>query len=141
MSQILQLFVLLLFMGSVAQAGAPPPSVAHSRIPDTQFILAAVESNPLASGQTQNFFVKLESSPGELVILTLAITYPSGVKRTVVGSTMTGEATLSWPIPPEAGQGTAMYRLTSSGCGCGSGQDGQPKTAIQKIAEGSFSIE
>jgi len=141
MSQILQLFALLLLIGSVAQGGAPPPSVTHSLTPDTEFIVAAIESNPLASGQTQNFFAKLESSPGELVILTLSITYANGVKRTVVGSTTTGEATLSWPVPQEAGRGTATYRLTSGGCGCGSGQDGRPKIAIQKIAEGSFTIE
>lgn len=140
MSQILQLFVLLIVMGSVAQGSAPPP-VTHFLTPATQFIVAAVESNPLASGQTQNLFAKLESSPGELVILTLSITYPNGAKRTVVGSTLTGEATLAWPVPSEVGRGTATYRLTSSGCGCGSGQDGRPKTVIQKIAEGSFTIE
>ena len=141
MSQILQLFALLIILGSVAQAGAPPPAVMELSIPNTQFIMAAIESNPIASGQTQNLFAKLESAPSELVVLTLSITYPNGVKRTVVGSAMNGEATLTWPVPPEAGRGTATYRLTSSGCGCGSGQDGRPKTVIQKIAEGSFTIE
>jgi hypothetical protein len=140
MSQILQLFALLILIGSVAQGGASPPAT-HSLTPNTQFIGVEVESNPLLSGQTQNLFAKMESSPGELVILTLSITYPNGVKHTVVGSTLNGEAILSWPVPPDAGRGTAKYRLTSSGCGCGSGQDGKPKAPVQKIAEGSFTIE
>ncbi len=141
MAHLLRFFALLLLIGSMTQAAAPPPLAAHSLLPITQFTEVKVASTALHLGQAQQLSAKFERSPGELVILLLALTYPSGLKRTVVGSTSTGEATLAWQIPPEAGFGKVTYQLSTSGCGCGYGQDGKPKVALQSFAEGSFMIK
>jgi hypothetical protein len=141
MSHVLHLLALMILVGCVTQAAAPPRSAVHLLTPNSQFTKIKVESNTLQTGQAQNLYIKLESAPGELVILTLSLTYPSGLKRTLVGSTLTGEVTLSWNIPPKAGVGTATYQLATGGCGCGYGHDGKPKVAIQSIAEGSFTIK
>lgn len=141
MSHVLHFFALLILIGSVTQAAAPPPLAAYTLLPNPQFTEVKVASSTLQRGEAQKLSAKFESSPGELVILMLALTYPSGLKRTVVGSTQTGEATLTWPIPPEAGLGKATYQLSTGGCGCGYGQDGKPKAALQRFAEGSFAIK
>jgi hypothetical protein len=141
MWHILQRFILFMLTSVVIQTAAPPGSAAPLLPPDSLFLEVRAESNTLKVGQTQHLHTRLASTPGELVILTLSLTYPSGFKRSVIESTLTGEATLVWDIPPEAGVGTVTYELATSGCGCGYGQDGKPKTAFQSIVTGSFTIE
>ncbi len=141
MGHILQRFVLIILAGALVQTAAPPKSAAPLLPPDSLFLEIQVESAALQVGQVQQLHTRLASTPGELVILTLSITYPSSLKRTVIESTLTGEATLAWDIPPQAGVGTATYQLATGGCGCGYGRDGKPKTSAQSIITGSFTIE
>jgi hypothetical protein len=100
-----------------------------------------IEHSVLRMGQAQQLYVSLETPPGELAVLTLSITYPSGLKRTVVESTLSTEATLSWEIPSEAGVGPATYQLATGGCGCGYSRYGTPKMAFSSVAKGSFMVE
>jgi hypothetical protein len=141
MGHILQRFILLMLTSALIQTAAPPGPAVPLLPADSLFLEIQVESEALQVGQAQQLHTRLASTLGELVILTLSITYPSGLKRTVIESTLTGEATLAWDIPPEAGVGTATYQLATGGCGCGYGRDGKPKAAFQSIVTGSFTIE
>jgi hypothetical protein len=141
MWQLVPRLVLFLFMSSLIQTAAPPVPAVDTSTADSRFLEVYVAAGTVQVEQTQQLSAKLAGPPGELVILTLSITYPSGYQRTQVASTLTNEATLTWVIPPEAGVGTATYQVATGGCGCGFGRDGTPKAAFSSIATGSFRVE
>jgi hypothetical protein len=141
MWQILPRLVVILTMSALMQTSASASPSARSLTPESVFRELQIESNTIHSGEEQRLYTRLDSTPGELVVLTLSLTYPSGMKRTLVESTETGEATLAWTIPPQAGVGTATYKLTTGGCGCGYGRDGKPKVTYQSIVKGAFTVQ
>jgi hypothetical protein len=78
---------------------------------------------------------------GELLILTLSITYADGQRQTVVESSLANTATLSWTVPAGAAQGVASYRLAVGGCGCGMGDYGAAQPALESSVEGTFLVD
>ena len=85
--------------------------------------------------------VQLDVAATELSLLRLSITYPSGHVQTVVESIYGDAATLSWTVPPEGGSGTATYRLSSEGCGCGPDDKGATSIDQKSTSSGEFIIE
>ena len=85
--------------------------------------------------------IQLDVAATELSLLRLSITYPSGHVQTVVESIYGSTATLSWTVPPQSGSGTATYRLSSEGCGCGPDDKGATSLEQNSTISGEFIIE
>lgn len=100
-----------------------------------------LERQSISPGESQILYTSLHNPSGELMILTLSISYPDGQKQTVVESSLTDTGTLSWTIPTTVPTGVANYRLTAGGCGCGAGNYGMHQPALESSAEGVFWVE
>ncbi len=85
--------------------------------------------------------VELDAGQTELSLLRLSIAYPDGHVQTVVESIYGAEAVLSWIVPEESGSGTATYRLSSEGCGCGPDDKGVTSSEQVSAITGEFVIE
>ncbi len=85
--------------------------------------------------------VELDAGQTELSLLRLSISYPGGHVQTVVESIYGADAALSWTVPEDSGAGTATYRLSTEGCGCG--PDDKGATAAEQVSAiaGEFVIE
>ncbi|RIK28947.1 MAG: hypothetical protein DCC55_38390 [Chloroflexi bacterium] len=95
----------------------------------------------VSRGEPQTLDVTLHNPMGELMILTLSITYADGQKQTVVESSLSETGALSWTVPADTAPGGAAYRLTAGGCGCGMGDYGLAPPALESSAEGTFRVD
>lgn len=140
MSAILRFFVLLIVITGAVQTASAPALAVPTLPPNSAFSELSFEPGALHVGESRNLHVRLKHAANQLTILTLDITYPSGLTQKVVHSTLGSEATLAWTVPPKAGTGRAIYRLATSGCGCGDHNSPQADAAVN-VAEGSFTVE
>lgn len=115
---------------------APMSTVAESQIREVN--LHPANASP---GDVQALQATIHNPWGELVILTLSITYANGQQQTVVESSLSGVAALSWTIPVTAARGTTHYRLTAGGCGCGMGDPGVQPLGLESSAQGTFMVD
>jgi hypothetical protein len=99
-----------------------------------------LDPGAVRTGENRNLHVILKHASNQITILTLTITYPSGLTQNIVHSTLGNEAALEWTVPPKAGTGQATYRLETGGCGCGDHNSIQAD-AVQNVATGSFTVE
>jgi len=136
---ILQRLLVITLMGTVLQTSVGPAAVQSNAWPEP-FLAIEFAAPAVQPGQTQIVYLQLDSVPGDMNTVTLALTYPSGLQRSVIESTLTGETTLEWEIPPEAGAGVVAYELSVGNCGCGYARDGTPKPAAYTNVQGSFLI-
>ncbi|MFN8490077.1 MAG: hypothetical protein U0350_20990 [Caldilineaceae bacterium] len=140
MSVLFRIFVLLLVLGSVAQASTAPALAGNSLPPNSAFSELTLATNVLQMGTDGNLHVTLKHATNQLTILTLTITYPNGSTQSVVHSTLGKEATLEWTVPAATGIGRATYQIALGGCGCGEHNAVQPDAA-QTVATGAFTVE
>ena len=140
MSAILRFFVLLIVVVGVGQASASPALAVPTLPPNSAFRELSLEPGTLHVGESRELHVQFKHAASQLTILTLDITYPSGLTQNVVHSTLGNEATLTWTVPPRAGTGQATYRLETSSCGCGDHDSPQADASVD-VAEGSFTVE
>jgi hypothetical protein len=134
------LLLILLFSGAVEGAAAPPLYV-RILTPPGIFDQVDVAASTLSPGETQNLYIQLDKHGNHLTILQLVVTYPNRSEEQVLGSTVGAQATLTWPIPPDAGVGMARFTLTSGGCGCGVYDPRQPPSNTESRAEGWFWVK
>lgn len=140
MAFLLRFFALVLIMGGVVQASTAPALAVHSLPPNSTFSELTITPVALHLGENASLHVKLKHASNQITILTLTVTYPSGVTESVVHSTLGSEATIEWTVPPKAGAGRATYQIATGGCGCGDHNSIQAD-ASQNVAEGSFAVE
>lgn len=133
--------VLVLVIGA-AYLGVPsegaavePDATAGSRI-----LRVHLQPTAAVPGAPQTLDATLHNPMGELMILTLSITYADGQKQTVVESSLTETGILSWTVPKTASTGLANYRLSAGGCGCGAGDYGLQPPALESTMEGTFAV-
>jgi hypothetical protein len=137
------LWVLLL----LAMLGCSPPPARNpdlAILPQTATptpLTASVALDPVAKGHTQELDVRLLNPRGDLITLTLRLDYPSGVYRSIVRSTLSATAIISWTIPLDAGVGMAQYRLSASDCGCNGGFVRTTQDVVGSAVQGNFDVQ
>lgn len=140
MSQFLYLVPVLLFLSSVlgsSMATAPPLPAATLRAPQ---LTVAVTAQSIRAGETQTLQVHLDQTAERLATMVLIVTYPNGVTERSLHSARGREATITWPVPRNAGSGNATFSLAAHGCACGQEGTAPPPTKLDSAVTGIFYI-
>lgn len=140
MATKLRCLILLLLMSGIIKASTAPALAVPAVAANSAFSTLTIDPAVLRKGEEGHLSVRLKQAAGQLTILNLTITYPSGATQDVVHSTLGNEATLVWRVPADTGVGQATYQVAAGGCGCGDHSTTQVN-ASQKVAEGSFTVE
>jgi hypothetical protein len=105
--------------------------------PFQQVVLAHRE---IAPGAEQEIAVTLEAQAATPALFQLMITYADGTTQDVLDQSLGSTAGIAWQIPAGVPEGTATFRLKTSGCGCGDPSSSSGSTALEAAIEGTFYV-
>ena len=140
MSQLLYFVPFLLLISSLlgsSMASAPATLALTFTAPQ---LAVALPTQSVAAGATQTLQIHLEQSAERTASLLLVVTYPSGVTERSLHSVRGRAATLSWPVPSDAGTGLASFSLAADGCGCDQKGTVPPPTKLEGNVAGTFLV-
>jgi hypothetical protein len=132
--------LIFLLIATVAVQSSTPVVAIEGDPVSAPSISVTVEPAAAQAGETVELYVELNRPGGMSTLLGLEITYADGATQQVLGSTIGSAATLSWEIPPGSVAGPAMFRLTTSDCGCGDRSMRVQNVLPPGVVEGAFVV-
>ena len=140
MSQFLYLVPLLLFVSSLLGSSVSfTPAMPAATFTAPQ-LTVSVTAQWVRGGERQALQVHLDQSAERSATLVLVVTYPNGKTERTLHSARGSETTLTWIVPPDAGNGEATFTLSADGCGCGQKGTVPPPNKLESAVEGTFQV-
>jgi hypothetical protein len=131
---------LLLLMAAVLMVGSIDGAAAQ-RVPVTPpFQRVVLQHRILGRGAEQEIAVALEPQTAVPAVFQLSITYADGTTQDVLDQSFGRTANITWQVPAGAPEGTAFFRLKTSGCGCGDRSSSSGSAAREAVVEGTFYV-
>lgn len=132
---------LWLIMGAtVLVSSVPENSYASALTYSVPKIAVSVMNGTITLGETQKLAIQIDEVAGRRTSIILVVDYPSGEIERSLHYVESGQGTIDWTIPSNAGIGEATFRLIADGCTCGEKNTIPRQAAVDGTVEGHFVI-
>ncbi|MEZ4869594.1 MAG: hypothetical protein R3C14_50180 [Caldilineaceae bacterium] len=140
MSHFLQVLPILLLVSGLLQASTETTAAVTPLTFATPALTLTVAADQVHTGASQTVHVQLEGALTQTTVLVLTVTYPNGESVHSLHSVQGNAADITWPVPADAGDGKATFRVTTQSCNCGNHSTIPAQPIAGMEGEGVFQI-